>query len=132
MLTTNDMTVALKVETTSNSRGLAAKVVRSCIEKGQLVYRFNRNLDGLDTYVFVSFVESLTGNPVAVLNKSENTHTSNLFIDNTFVRDLLLSRETGYDSECYFLCKDLATRRLTRHIKNKMTKMLDELESQGE
>ena len=97
------------------------------MERGQKVYRFNRNNDGLEVLVFNCFIENLSGGFTAVISKGENTHPSNLFISTYFCRDLCFGFGGDYPSESYYLCEDQAKRKLKTYLKRKLEKSIESL-----
>jgi hypothetical protein len=95
---------------------LAYDVVRGSLDYGQVVYKFNHDRTGLDSFIFCGFVKlpkDEGGNYITVLHRNQSSiHQSNMMIDTTFIRDLLFSASTEYEYSAYFLCKEKAERRL--------------------
>lgn len=121
---------SLDPEGRQDLRKMKSIAVRGFLEKGQLLYRFDRNRTNLDVYTFVGFIDNLEGYPTAIISQGTDTHASSMVVEVYLVRDILLSTRGEYDTECYFIEESFAKRRLKRYIKKTLEKQLAELEGE--
>lgn len=111
--------------TTLNAISVAT--IRGLLEKGQKLYRFNRDLSGLDVIVFVTCFENLAGGTSYVISNGERDHHNDLRACSYVVRDILLSTRGDYDSECLFLDEKTAKHKLKRYITKRLEAQLLEM-----
>lgn len=111
-------------------RAICHHTVRGALEHGQKLFRFDRTRSALDVFIFCGFTSGAedTKQVIGCLNRGESLHTSNVFTDNTLIRDILLSNCPEYATECYFVSEELATRALRIYKKKQAQKVLQELE----
>lgn len=125
---TQSMVQDLQRNESGHAGEIAYSAIRGLLEKGQMLYRFNRNRDGLDIIKFVGFIDNLSGHPTAIVSNGTKEHHTDLRVENQLVRDILLSTRGSYDSECYFMDSDIAKRKLKRFLKKKLEKQISDLE----